>query len=200
LLSKVYEIRRLTIKLEENIKNGAYPQFKSNCDAIEELVNSLRHQFKVENQHIVRRYEQVESQEFKSHEINKLEFLFKPVTTRNVYEGSYIESYAVERTEQLKAANALKEHNEFWSSLETLYGTVYGSVPVELIAPSSAAILQKLGWVETMVKILDFGKIQDRSVFVDYCKDVFESFIIVVEKETDTYLVIEFESRPSRRR
>ncbi|GKT22192.1 hypothetical protein ADUPG1_004496, partial [Aduncisulcus paluster] len=59
-------------------------------------------------------------------------------------------------------AMAINQHNEFWKQHRTVHGNVYGSVPKELIKPVHAEQLERFGWHEVNVNILDFGnKVED---------------------------------------
>lgn len=192
MLSKIYEIRRLTIRLEDNVKMGSYQDLMENSFKIQTIAEELREQFKKENAHIVKKFELAQNNDFKRKEINQLDFVYKPISTRNVFEGSYIERYSEERTLQLTSSGALNSHNSFWSAYDTVYGTVFGSVPTELIGSSSTAMLLQLGWEHAKVKVIEFGDVTSREAIVDYCSAVYKDYIIVKEKKTGSYLVLSF--------
>lgn len=126
--------------------------------------------------------------------INKLPFLYKPLMRADFFRGDYLERFAAERTMQLKEADALGIHNTFWRSHEDVKGNVFGSVPVDMLSPKAAEKLDRLGWKRALVNVID---LKDQSVeekmLARFCEKTFDHFILVREKATDTYLVLEYE-------
>lgn len=126
--------------------------------------------------------------------INRLPFLYKPILRKDYFKGDYLEKFALERTMQLKEADALSVHNHFWRNHEDIKGNVFGSVPVEMISQNAASKLLQMGWRETEVNIID---LKDQSIeekrISKFCEKVFDQFILVKEKATGTYLVLEYE-------
>lgn len=125
--------------------------------------------------------------------INTIEFMYKPTKRIDIFEGSYLEFFAEERTEQLMKAMAINQHNEFWKQHKTVNGNVFGSVPVELIKSENVEMLAKFGWHEVNVNILDFGrKVEDERELVRFCNISFPHYILILEDTTNSYLVLEY--------
>lgn len=125
--------------------------------------------------------------------ITEIEFLYKPVTMKNVYAGNYLERFAEERTNDLKYSKAINQHNEFWKQHETIAGNVYGSVPMELINADSANYLARSGWLTVSVDVLEVDfDCEDKRACVEYCETYFNKYIIVNELETNSILVLKY--------
>ncbi len=125
--------------------------------------------------------------------INTIAFLYKPTKRIDIFEGNYLEFFAEERTEQLMKAMAINQHNEFWKQHQTIHGNIYGSVPKELIKPENADQLERFGWHEVNVNVLDFGaEIEDERELVRYCNISFPHYILILEETTSSYLVLEY--------
>lgn len=123
--------------------------------------------------------------------INTLPFLYKPTHQMDVYEGNYLEQFCEQRTEQLMKTLCINQHNAFWSQHRTVSGNVYGSIPKELIQPTSVVELVRCSWQVVNVDILDFGvNIDDEKNLISYCKDVFKHYILIVEESTKAYLAL----------
>lgn len=193
MLSRVYEMRRATFHLEDAVKNADYKNFSKSYEQMEKLMKELKDAFYTENAHIIKRTTELDISSMKYKEINELKFLFKPTHAGNIYEGNYIEAFCDERTEQLQTAKAFDAHNEFWMQNVTVHGNIFGSVPAELVSPDSEECLLKYGWLSVDVRILDFGKIQDKQMIVDYCDKYFNYYIIIIEKTTGMYLVLRYD-------
>lgn len=128
--------------------------------------------------------------------INKLPFLIKPILKKDYFKGDYLEKFAAERTMQLKDADALISHNNFWKEHEDIKGNVFGSLPIEMMTSHSVSKLLQMGWREANVNVIDFKmkKIEEKAVS-RYCEKNFEQFILVKEKATGTYLALEYETK-----
>lgn len=125
--------------------------------------------------------------------INTITFLYKPTKRIDIFEGSYLEFFAEERTEQLMKAMAINQHNEFWKQHRTVHGNVFGSVPKELIKRDHADQLERYGWLEVNVNVLDFGRdIEDERELVRFCNISFPYYILILEETTNSYLVLEY--------
>ncbi len=124
--------------------------------------------------------------------INTVVFLYKPMYFNNVYESNEIEYYAKERTEELVESGGIDAHNDFWQQHEIIYGTVYGSVPLELLNKKQAEQLKRCGWKKTDVEVLEvlgnFGEAEVRKMAEKH----FRHYIIVKEKETQLPLILRY--------
>jgi len=127
--------------------------------------------------------------------INKLPFLLKPILKKDFFKGDYLEKFAVERTMQLKEAEALITHNNFWKDHEDVKGNVFGSLPVEMMTANSVSKLMQMGWNKANVNVIDFKmKDKEEKIISKFCEKNFEQFILVKEKATGTYLALEYET------
>ncbi len=125
--------------------------------------------------------------------INTINFLYKPTKRIDIFEGNYLEFFAEERTEQLMKAMAINQHNEFWKQHKTIHGNVFGSVPKELIKSVHADQLEKYGWLDVNVNVLDFGRnVEDEKELVRFCNISFPYYILLLEETTNSYLVLEY--------
>jgi hypothetical protein len=124
--------------------------------------------------------------------INSLEFLYKPMHFINVYEGNEIEYYSRERTEELMESGAIDAHNDFWQHHETVYGNVYGSLPVELVNREAAGKLTRYGWKKTVVDIIEFKNECDEMAIREIAERKYRHYIIIREKETQGILVLRY--------
>ena len=86
--------------------------------------------------------------------INKLPFIYKPILRKDYFKGDYLEKFSLERTMQLKEADALITHNNFWKEHEDVKGNVFGSLPVDMMTTKSFSKLLQMGWCETNVTYL----------------------------------------------
>jgi len=125
--------------------------------------------------------------------INTIRFLYKPIKRRNYYEGDYLLEFAEERTRELKEAGAIEVHNSFWTEHKSIKGNVFGSVPKELLKEKAINSLAKNGWLETSVNILEIkNRDIDIKEFTNYCEKAFNHFILIQEKTTRAYLVLQY--------
>jgi len=125
--------------------------------------------------------------------INTIPFLYKPIQVENPYEGDYLERFSKERTEQLMRAGAMTQHNTFWTEHNVMRGTIFGSVPKELISEDAVYALKRMGWLEVKVDVLDFGRrVSDLKQVTEFCDENFEHFIMISEEPTQSTLALKF--------
>jgi len=128
--------------------------------------------------------------------INCLPFIYKPILREDYFKGDYLEKFAVERTMQLKEADALITHNNFWKEHEDVKGNVFGSLPVDMMTQHSISKLLQMGWQKTNVNVIDFNKDNvDEKDIIKFCEKNYTKFILVKEKATGTYLALEYETK-----
>ncbi len=124
--------------------------------------------------------------------INTLEFLYKPMFFNNVFEGREIEYYCKERTEELMESKAIDAHNDFWKDHDIIFGTVYGSLPLELLTKDAMGRLVRCGWKKTNVDILEPRRDLDDNQVRALAEQKFRHYIIIKEKETKTFLILRY--------
>jgi len=185
MLDRIQALKDAVLELEQSVIKNDGAGYNHHLHTIREICSDLK---------VVTQPPQTECKKAMAYRtINSLPFLMKPVMRENLFEGNYLERFSEERTEQLMKARAINNHNEFWKLHETMKGNVYGSVPVELIAEDSAAILSNCGWETVSVDILDFGiKRTDYREIANFCDSTFDYFILVKETSTDTILALVF--------
>lgn len=125
--------------------------------------------------------------------INTIPFLYKPIHVVNPYEGEYLERYARERYEQLTAAGAIAQHNNFWSEHNVIKGNIFGSVPKELLSEDAIYALKRMGWEEVKVDVLDFGRrITDIRAISEFLDENYTHYIMLKEEPTQSTLALKF--------
>lgn len=125
--------------------------------------------------------------------INTIQFLYKPMYSKNPYSGNFLENFSRERTYQLTRAGAIDQHNRFWTSHQVIKGNIFGSVPKELISADAVFELKRMGWEEVAVEIIDFGKTTtDIKQLYEFCNANFNKFLFINEQSTKTNLALKF--------
>ncbi|MTI65912.1 MAG: hypothetical protein FH753_04840 [Firmicutes bacterium] len=119
-------------------------------------------------------------------------FLYKPVTKKDYYEGDYLETFSMQRTDELKRANTLDLHNKFWNSNCVENGNIFGSVPEELLSKDSVDSLLSSGWLSVDVNIYEVNDNIDYFDLENLCENNFTNFLIVTERKEDKYLILEY--------
>ncbi len=185
MLDRINSLKAAVLELEQAVKESDGAGFNRNLQMIRELCSDLK---------LVTQSRETETRKDVPYQvINTIPFLMKPVMRENLFEGNYLETFSEERTEQLMRSGAINNHNEFWKQHDTIRGNVYGSVPVELIAPEAAAALSSCGWETVEVDILDFGRKRvDIRLATEFCQKNFDYYILVKETSTDMVLALVF--------
>ncbi|BEP28946.1 hypothetical protein [Helicovermis profundi] len=188
--NKIYEMRKILFLLEQSILYCETDKFYKEIGKMETVIDDLKESFAKETNCSV---EFKEVKNINKKILNTIEFVYKPITVLNVFEGNYLENFSNERTEQLSIARAINNHNEFWKQHTTIHGNIYGSVPIELISSESLEILYKLGWKKIKTNIIEIRGSKDSSQdIVDYCDKYLDYYIIVLEESTKTRLILEY--------
>ncbi len=194
---KVQNLKRTIREMEESMVALDLEAFQGNIKAVRRLLSAIEKDF---GKSIIAADAVVLSDEDNKRTmsrpysiINTIAFLYKPTKRIDIFEGNYLEFFAEERTEQLMKAMAINQHNEFWKQHKTIHGNVFGSVPNELIKKENADQLERFGWHEVNVNVLDFGnEIEDERELVRYCNISFPHYILIMEETTGSYLVLEY--------
>lgn len=124
--------------------------------------------------------------------INTIEFLYKPMFFSDAFETNEIEYYSRERTEELVESGAIDAHNNFWQMHETIFGNVYGSVPMELLEKESVGKLIRCGWKKVGVDIIEYHKDYDAGALRKIAAEKYRHYIIVRELQTKSFLVLRY--------
>lgn len=176
---ELYRLKTLVRNLENDI-------VRNNEENIVESINNIRKVCDAIENHVS--FEKVDYEI-----INRISFLRFPFNYKKQESTNYLEFFSNKRLNDLKSTNALSEHNKFWSKHETVSGNVYGSLPKELIGKKICSSLEDLGWIEVDVEIIEFNrKIDDIRELQKYCNRYFNKYILIKEKETSSYLVLNY--------
>jgi len=127
--------------------------------------------------------------------ISKLQFIYKPVTVINYYDGDYLERFSEQRTRELKSANVLELHDKFWTSNNVERGNIFGSIPTELIPKNSVDELLYMGWELTDVIVYEVDNNMDLSDIAELCTIKFKYYIVATEKRDNSILVLHYDIR-----
>lgn len=187
---EIYKLKNLLYDLEYYIQRDRLDKILDSTNKIKSICNEI--ESKVDGDKIVIDYENV-NQNNEYSIINVLDFIYMPFNYALEDDHNYIKKFSNRRFENLKESSALGDHNNFWSQHETIYGNIYGSVPIELLNAKKVALLKKAGWKEVKVEILDFDKENyDKEGIKNFCKKNLYKYIILKEKETSQYLVLNY--------
>jgi hypothetical protein len=179
--------------LDRALTRGEVEEVVDSIGRIRLICDDIEHSIQDEIEYVKRRNETLQLK-YKHELINEVEFLIKPVSVENVYEGDYLEHFTQMRARQLQDSGAEGAHNTFWTEYLTLHGNVFGSVPTDLIQPGAALALEKNGWKRVLAKVYDFGEsLAVTLAFYEFCDEKFGHYIVVQESSTKAYLVLAFE-------
>ncbi len=187
---EIYKLKNLLYDLEYYIQRdkndiilGCTDDIRKICDRIDSVVKSEKIGIDCENLCNVMEY----------NVINVLDFIYLPFDYVMEDDNSYIERFSNRRFESLMNAEALSDHNKFWSQHETVDGNIYGSVPAELLNARKIALLEKVGWERVSVEIIDFKKLNySKEDIKNYCRKNLYRYIIIKENETSEILVLNY--------
>lgn len=187
----IRNLKKLVSSLESYVYINNENMVLDISDEIIKSVNHIKNIVSNNNQEIA-----VEDNEMDSRLtlISNMDFLYKPLTKKNYYEGDYLEKFSDERTRELKNSKALDLHDKFWTSNGVEKGNVFGSIPKDLIREESINSLISYGWKKTEVsvyEVIDGTKIEEVSKI---CKEIFNYFLIVKEMRNKGILVLEYKN------
>lgn len=185
--SRVLELKRTVSELESYIYNNNKEEINRLTDKIKYIVGKIETINKGDNK---KDYNELGKYGMKV--ITSIPFLYKPLTKKNYYEGTYLEKFAEQRTDDLKRAKVLDIHNKFWTSNNVERGNVFGSLPTELIDISSKNSLMTYGWNEVNVIIYEVDDNSSIYEISKMCDKFMENYLIVTEKGKGKILVLEY--------
>lgn len=182
---KIIALKRAVLELEQYKSINNENEVMRNIDNIINICQMIKDDFQKKCE--------VSYNDVKCSKINTISFIYKPVLIKNYFEGDYIVKFSESRTEDLKKARALNAHNEFWIQHKTIKGTIFGSVPKELLKEDSIKTLLRSGWREAEVDIFDIEeRIEDIKEIINFCENTFEHYILIQEELTNTYLILHY--------
>ncbi|MCT4595658.1 MAG: hypothetical protein N4A57_15525 [Anaeromicrobium sp.] len=125
--------------------------------------------------------------------INEIPFLYKPILKKDYYEGTYLEDFGEQRSEDLKLSKAMNNHNKFWQSYEIIKGNIFGSVPKELLSEDSIRDLKRFGWDECTVNVIDVLERKcDFDEMIKFCESEYGKYVIVKEKSSEVEMILHY--------
>lgn len=187
------DLKEAVNRLEEAIDDVDAEDVDMCVRLIKNIASQIKTEFwsqHIENESIVIQPTTASEKEYRV--LNTIEFLYKPMHFINAYEGNDIEYYSRERTEELLESGAIDAHNEFWQTHDTIFGNVYGSLPIELINRDMIGKLIKYGWKKTNVDILEYRNDYDEQTIRKVAEQKYRHYIIIREKETQGLLILRY--------
>ncbi|WDV47272.1 hypothetical protein PV797_06080 [Clostridiaceae bacterium M8S5] len=186
----VDKLRNAVNNLEASLINENAKQTLLEVKEIVELSSHIYEQLKKVDDLVVDTDNKIDSEVFEH--ASSLDFLYKPTTIENYYEGNYLELFAERRSRELQDSGAMLIHNKFWTANNVIYGNIFGSIPKELITKESVDKLLRYGWETVLVHIYEIKGGMEYTKLYDICKQKFEKYLIVSEKKNNTNLVLVF--------
>jgi len=180
----LYDIKKLVYNLENGYFNGREVELLDNLilvaqnmkDKYLELEESICSNDNVELEHISRET-----------------FLYKPVMTKNYYEGDYLERFGESRTSDLQSCKLLEIHNQFWKAYEVQKGNIFASLPQELANSEQVQRLEFLGWDNVEVDVYEIKRCDlNKKEFTRYIQKRFKYNILVVEVYSNTRIILNY--------
>lgn len=188
---EMYKLKNLLYDLEYYIQRNRVESILQNTSEIKEICEKIENVVRVEKIGID--YDN-DSKSIECNVINVLDFIYLPFDYLLDDDNSYIERFSSRRFETLKNANALGDHNNFWSQHETIDGNIYGSLPMELLNSRKIALLESFGWKKVCVEIIDFSKNNfSKDEIKKYCRKNLYRYIILKENKTSEILVLNYD-------
>ncbi|WP_156778743.1 hypothetical protein [Clostridium formicaceticum] len=192
LHSELYKIKSIAKTLDEN----AYTD--TEIGLLEELVEATE----AYKKYLLTMKSRKESSSITNHiniNIEKIAeevFLYKPVTTKNYYDGDYLERFAMMRTSDLKFSGVFDLHNKFWQAHEVSGGNIFATIPFALLNDIQASKLQNLHWNKANVDVYEIPReIQlklSKGEMITTLKGMFEHFILVREVRGNIFMVLHY--------
>lgn len=189
--NEIYKLKNLLYDLEYYIQRNRRSEIKKSTEEIRKICDEIEKTYTEDE--ISLGIEESTHREKCFEVINLLDFIFIPFNYKMQDDNIYIENFSKRRFENLKEANVLGDHNNFWSKHETIDGNIYGSVPIELLNAKKVALLEQYGWEKVKVEILDFNCSDfNQKQIKKYCKENLHRYIIIKENETSEILVLNY--------
>lgn len=182
--SSGHSVKRIASHIEWAITIGNNDKLQTHLDEMIIMCNKIKSE--MEEQKDIGKNIEVEI-------INEIDFLYKPILKKDYYEGTYLEEFSEKRSEDLKLSNAITNHNKFWQSYEIIKGNIFGSMPKELLTDKGVMDLERSGWDQCKVEVIDI--LQRHCEFkelVEFCDVKYGKYVIVKEKSSDMEMVLHY--------
>jgi len=180
----LYDIKKFVYNLENGYFNGR---------EVELLDNLILVAQKMKDKYISLEESIFSNDNIEIENISREKFLYKPVVTRNYYEGDYLEKFGESRTSDLQSCKLLEIHNQFWKAYEVQKGNVFASIPKELANSEQIQRLELLGWDNIEVDVYEIKKCDlNKKEFTRYIQKMFKYNIVVVEVYSNTRIILNY--------
>ncbi|WP_158385947.1 hypothetical protein [Clostridium aceticum] len=192
LHKELYKIKSIAKALEENTYTD------SDIGLLEELAAAAaaykNHLLSMKNRK--EGTSQVSDLNMKMEKIAEETFLYKPVTTKNYYDGDYLERFSMMRTSDLKSSGVFDLHNKFWQAHEVSGGNIFATIPLALLNDVQSYKLQSFNWYKGDVDVYEIAnEIQSKlskGEMITILKKMFEHFILVREIRGNIFMVLHY--------
>lgn len=182
---EILALKRAIIELEKNKSMNDESSAVKSIDEIICICERIRDGFQ--------KQDKTEYKDVKCAKINTIKFIYKPLRVKNYFDGDYIVKFTEDRSRDLKEAQALDAHNEFWIQHKTIKGNIFGSVPKELLKDKVLKSLVKSGWQEAEVDILEVKDcLEDIRAIIRFCENTFSNYILIEEELTNSHLILHY--------
>ncbi|WP_432408824.1 hypothetical protein [Wukongibacter sp. M2B1] len=182
---EILALKRAIIELERNKSINDDNTVIKNIDKIIYICEKIKEDFQKQDESVYK--------DVRCAKINTIKFIYKPLRVKNYFEGDYIVRFAEDRSRDLKDAKALDVHNEFWIQHKTIKGTIFGSVPKELLKEKELKSLLMSGWKEAEVDILEIKDcFDDIREIIKFCENRFSNYILIQEELTKSHLILNY--------
>lgn len=190
MFKAVDKIREAVLNLEASLQNEDVNQTVKQVKKILDISSNMYKQLKDVEENMVEDDDSSKIDVFEH--TSSLDFLYKPTTVENYYDGNYLELFAERRSRDLKSSRALMIHNKFWTANSVVYGNVFGSIPSDLVDKDAQEALINYGWKKVLVHVYEIKDELEYTKLYDICKNNFNKYLIVSEKKNNTNLVLVF--------
>lgn len=143
---------------------------------------------------IENRLEELQRLNLKIEKVSEETFLYKPVTTKNYYEGDYLEQFCELRTSDLIASGVLEIHNRFWEAHEIMGGNIFATIPLELITELQSSKLIQQYWIPVQTDIFEIKNASQLSkiVIINTFEKMFENYLLIREVSGNIFMVLNY--------
>lgn len=181
----LYDLKKIVYNLESGYFRGR------EVELLDHLIQTAQ---KMKNTYVEAEKSIYLNESIELEKISRETFLYKPVMTKNYYEGDYLERFGEIRTSDLKSCRLLEVHNQFWQAYEVQKGNIFASVPKELASPDQIYKLESLGWDTVEVDVYEVKKLNlSKSEFAKYIQNTFKYNIVVLEVYSGSRMILSYD-------
>lgn len=180
----MYELKKIVYNLESGYFEGR------EIELLDKLIYTAE---KIKEKHIKAEKDLSFNENIELDKISCETFLYKPVMTRNYYEGDYLERFGESRTYDLNSSKLLEIHNEFWKAYEVRKGNIFASIPKELASKDQINRLETLGWDKVEVDVYEVTKCNTtKKELIKYVEKLFSHHVVVLEVYSNTNIILSY--------